>query len=103
MSPRLQVEILLSSQLINFLFSVFLSILSISQVADTNTTRNVQKQDRSMILIQLIVWKCSKVNEGQRLTFLMSLLNVLYFWTPWAGMDCRERFLKKFALKYVRM
>ena len=56
-----------------------------------------------MILIQLIVWKWDKVNEGQRLTFLMSLLNVLYFWTPWAGMDRRERFLKKFTLKYVRM
>ena len=93
MSPRLWVEILLSSKLINFLFSVFLTILSISQVADTNTTRNVHKQDRSIILVKLFLWKCNKVNEGQRVTFLVSLLNVLYFWTPWARMKRRGRFL----------
>ena len=92
-------EILLSSQLIYFLFSVFLSILSISQVADINTTRNVQKQDRSIILIKLFLWKCHKVNKGQRVTFLVSLLNVLYFWTPWAGMKRRGRFLVKSTLK----
>ena len=103
MSPRLWVEILLSSQLIRFFFSVFLFILLISQVADTNTTRNVQKQDRSMILINLFLWKCNKVNEGQRVTFLISLLNVLYFWTPWAGMKRRGRFLAKSTLKYVRI
>ena len=69
---------------------MFLSILSISQVADTNTARNVQKQDLSMILIQLLVWKCNKVNKGQRLTFLMSLLNVLYFWNPWVKDSLRS-------------
>ena len=84
-------------------FSVFLFILLISQVADTNTTRNVQKQDRSMILINLFLWKCNKVNEGQRVTFLISLLNALYFWTPWAGMKRRGRFLAKSTLKYVRI
>ena len=56
-----------------------------------------------MILIKLFLWKCIKVNEGQRVTFLISLLNALYFWTPWAGMKRRGRFLAKSTLKYVRI
>ena len=61
------------------------------------------KQDLSMILIQLFLWKCNKVNKGQRVTFLISLLSVLYFWTPWAGMKRRRRFLEMSTLKYVRI
>ena len=49
-----------------------------------------------MILIQLFLWKCDKVNEGQRVT--ISSLNVLYLWTPWAGIDLRGRFLEKFTV-----